>query len=122
MGLLSNFLGEILSGTGGSRERYPNGIFMTSDKEAVARAFLQHLEEVLDADGNYSRFFDIIKGPQGISTMKMWFKRFTEEELFGHNYADWLKHCTILCFENQGTKVLTDAGLTKLCKEVQNLL
>ncbi len=70
----------------------------------------------------YCKFFDIIMGAQGISTMKMWYKRFTEEELIGHNYADWLESCAIICFEPQGTKVLTDAGLTKLCKEVQNLL
>lgn len=122
MGFLSNMLGGMLSGAGGNRDPYPHGIMMTSDSEVLAKSFLNHLEVVMDADRNYSKFFDVIMGQQGIATMKMWYKRFTKEEIMGHNFADWLESCAIICFEPQGTKVLTDAGLTKLCKEVQNLL
>ncbi len=50
MGFLSNVLGGMLSGAGGNRDPYPHAIMMTSDKEVVAKTFLKHLEEVLDAD------------------------------------------------------------------------
>lgn len=119
MGFLSNLFNNASSGG----NPYPYAIALTADGTEVAQSFLKHLEEAYGVNNrNYSQFFDVVTGPQGNQNIKEWFRRFTKEELLGHNYADWLETCTKICFEPQGANVLTDAGLTKFCKAVQDLL
>lgn len=124
MGFLSNlFSGYSTTFTSsGTRDPYPNGIPLTSDKSEVAEMFLKYLDLAYQDDPNYSRFVPVMTSPRGIDMMKKWFEKFTYEELIGHNFADWLETSTKICFESSGSSRLTDKGITNLCKEVQKLI
>ena len=118
MGILSN----LFSVPQKLKDPYPDAIPLTADKEKVTEMFLKYLDLAYQDDPNYGNFNIIMKSPKGISLMKTWFTKFTEEELIGHNFAVWLQDCTKICFEPKNSKHLTDNGIIALCKEVQKLL